>query len=61
MRQIRKLFLVTVQQHPNLRALQTMQVFAVDKRQVELQMKSLGYKESQIISIELAMGENDNE
>lgn len=61
MRQIRKLFLVTVQQHPNSRALQTMQVFAVDKRQVELQMKSLGYKESQIISIELAMGENDNE
>lgn len=52
---------MTLQKHPNLRAIRTLQVFAVDERQVELQMKSLGYKESQIISIELAMGENDNE
>lgn len=61
MKYLRKLYLVTVQKHPNLRALQTLQTFAVDERQVELQMKSLGYKESQIISIELTMGENDNE
>lgn len=61
MKYLRKMFLATLQEHPNLRAIRTLQVFAVDERQVELQMKSLGYKESQIISIELAMGENDNE
>lgn len=61
MKYLRKLYLVTVQQHPNLRALQTLQTFAVDERQVKLQMESLGYKESQIISIELTNGEDDNE